>query len=60
MSAAFHSDAVRLPSRAARKFAFSLLVALPILALGLAHTIGASSANSVASPEFGYAEWAAK
>jgi len=36
------------------------LVALPILALGLAHTIGASSANSVASPEFGYAEWAAK
>ena len=39
MSTAFDFGAVRLPSRAARKFAFSLLVGLAILALCLAHAI---------------------
>ena len=58
MSTVFDFGAVRLP--AARKFVFSLLVALPMLALCVAHTFATSSATSVQSPDFGYAEWAAK
>jgi hypothetical protein len=58
MSEAFDFGAVRLP--AARKFALSLLVVLPMFALCLAHALGASSAGSVQNPEFGYAEWAAR
>jgi hypothetical protein len=58
MSAAFDFGAVRLP--AARKFALSLLVVLPMFALGYAHAFGTSNVSSVQNPDFGYAEWAAK
>jgi hypothetical protein len=58
MSAALNFGAIRFP--AARKFALSLLVVLPMFALGFAHAFGTSSAGGVQNPEFGYAEWAAK
>jgi len=58
MFAASDFGAARLPT--VRKLALSLLVVLPMFALGFAHAFGTSDTSSVQNPEFGYAQWVAK